>query len=285
MNRFSRLMALQKMMQQSQENPLSEEFAISSSSSALWRVVTTSVQTLSEDATFDVDANGLGTRAMDPSHVALLDVNLPANYFDEFHCPRPSTFTVNLEDFSKIIRRADNRERVEISRMSSRMLKINIGSGHYRKEFELHLTESGERKPTPLPRLTFTTRFSMRFQAFLQILSDISVLSTHLAVSVSNGSVVLSGKGDSGKVEVALGREDGALLQEAVVEGGSQQQTRAVYNLEYLLKITKSMSPFCDYVKLEYSSKMPLRLGFKNAAKTTSTSGEIQFYLAPKMME
>ena len=274
------------MMQQSQENQYPEEFTVSSTTSTLWRVLAAAAQTLSEDVTFDTDGEGLRTRVMDPSHVALLDVNLTTNYFNGFRCPKPARCRLHLEDFSKIIKRADNREMIEICKMSSTMLEIRIGSGHYRKEFELQLSDSGETKPTPLPRLTFTTRFSMGFQSFQQILADISVLSTHLAVSVSNGFVALSGKGDSGKVEISFGEQDGAFLQEAVVEGGSQQQSKAVYNLEYLLKITRALSPFADNVKFEYSSKMPLRLEFKSSETSTSTVGSgIRFYLAPKMME
>jgi proliferating cell nuclear antigen len=268
-----------------QENEFSEvspEFVLTCSSPSLWRTLTSAIQTLSEDATFEVDADGLRTRSMDPSHVALLDVRFPSSSFDKFRCPKPTRFTVHLEDFSKIVRRADLRETVEVSRSSSRALSIRIGSGHYRKEFELHLIDS-DLKSSPLPKLTFTSRFSMSLQAFQQILSDISVVSTHVAISVSNGSLTISGKGDSGRAEITLDEEDGSLLQEALVDGGSQTQSRAVYNLEYLIKITKAVSSFADYVKMEYSSKMPLRLDFVSAEKRSQAP--LQFYLAPKMTD
>ncbi len=101
-------------------------------------------------------------------------------------------------------------------------------------------------------------------------------------MAVSNGSVHISGKGDSGKAEISLGKEDGALLQETSSET-SGEETRAVYNLEYLLKIVKSLSAFSDLVRFEYSTKMPLRLEFMSMEKRTG--GPVQFYLAPKMID
>lgn len=269
------------MMQAEKEFSQESEFSVLSSTPAVWRMIAAAVQTLAEDSTFDVDADGIRTRTMDPSHVALLDVKFPCSGFEKFFCLKPTRFTVHVEDFSKILKRSDLKESLEISRTKTRSILMKIGSGHYRKEFELHLLED-ELKSSPLPQLTFTTRFSMSLGAFYQILSDISTVSSYIGVTVSNGSVLLTGKGDSGKAEVSLGREDGSLLQEAVVENGSQE-TRAFYNLEYLIKIVKAISSFCDFVKLEYSTKMPLRLEFQSAERRSSSS--VQFYLAPKLIE
>jgi len=257
------------------------EFSMLSATPIIWRTIASAVQTLAEECTFDIDADGVRTRAMDPSHVAMLDVKFPSSTFEKFSCVKPTKFTVHVEDFSKILRRAESKESLEISRAKTKSLLIKIGSGHYRKEFELHLVED-ELKSSPLPKLTFTTRFAMSLGAFYQILSDISTVSSYIGVTVSNGSVLLTGKGDSGKAEISLGREDGALLQEAIVENGSQE-SRAFYNLEYLTKTVKALSTFCDFVKLEYSSKMPLRLEFQNPERRSS--GPIQFYLAPKLIE
>jgi proliferating cell nuclear antigen len=272
-------------MMLAQENQVSEdaeEFSVFTITPAFWKMVTSALQTLCEDSTFDLDADGLRTRAMDQSHVALLDVKFPRSSFDKFHCSKPSRFTVHLDDFSKIVKRSDLRENFQISKGQNRNLSIKIGSGHYRKEFELHLIED-ELKSSPLPKLAFTTRFTMDVQSFFQILSDISVISSHLSVSVSkSGSLNLSGKGDSGNVEIALGKTESTLLHEVIVESEAPE-TKAVYNLEYLLKIVKAVSSFSDFVRFEFSSKMPLRIEFSSSQSKSSSS--IQFYLAPKMID
>jgi proliferating cell nuclear antigen len=268
-------------MQTQNEFSQDSEFTVLSASPSIWKVIVTSIQTLSEDATFEVDSDGLRTRAMDPSHVALLDVKFPPGSFENYHCVRPVKFTVHLEDLTKIVKRAESKESFQVSRTKNRSLEIKIGSGHYRKEFELHLIDD-DLKSSPLPKLSFTTRFSIGVDAFYQMLTDISVFSSSVGVAVSGGSVSLSGKGDSGKAEVKIGKGDGALLQEAFMENESEE-TKAYYGLEYLLKIVKTALPFSDLVKFEYSSKMPLRLEFFSLEKRSA--GPLQFYLAPKMMD
>jgi proliferating cell nuclear antigen len=270
------------MMQTQNEFSQNSEFSISSSTPAIWKMIASAVQTLSEDATFEVDADGVRTRAMDPSHVAMLDVKFPSSAFEKFRCLKPTKFTVHVEDFSKIVKRSESKETFEISRSETKSLSVKIGSGHYRKEFELHLLDD-ELKSSPLPKLTFTTRFAMGLDAFFQILTDISAISSHVSVAVSKtGSVILSGKGDSGKAEISLGKGDGALLQEIELENVSEE-TRAVYNLEYLIKIVKAVSAFSDFVRFEYSTKMPLRLEFQSLER--KSAGPVQFYLAPKMVD
>jgi proliferating cell nuclear antigen len=274
------------MMQQPQEDIElahdSRDFSVFSSSPSLWKMLTTAIQTLSEDCTFEIDADGLRTRAMDPSHVAMLDVKISSSAFQNFRCAKPTKFTIHVEDFARIVKRSEQKDPFEISRVGSRALSIKIGSGSYRREFELHLIDD-EVKSSPLPRLSFTTRFSMDLQTFQQILTDISVVSNHITVSVRNGSVVVTAKGDAGKAQISLGKENGSLLEEASVEGSSEE-TRAVYNLEYLLKTTKAVSSFADFVRFEFSNKMPLRLEFSRA-ESRSSGGPVHFYLAPKMVD
>src|SRR5579872_5780468 len=93
-----------------------------------WKAVTAAIQTLVEEATFDISSEGISFRAMDPSHVALVDLFWPAASFEKFECTKADKFTVRVEDFSKLIRRADPRDGIEISRQGSESLALKIGT-------------------------------------------------------------------------------------------------------------------------------------------------------------
>ena len=240
------------------------------------------MQSIADDATFDLDADGIRSRSIDPSHVALVEVSLPPRSFEKFDCLRPTRFTLHLEDFSKIVKRSDSKESFEISRSGNeRGLHIKIGNGHYRKEFELHLMET-DPKSAPLPKLAFTTRFKMDLHSFYQILTDVSTLSNYLTVVVRSDRVVLSGKGDSGNVEVTLGKNQSGLLEEIEILG-EREETKALYNLEYLLKLVKAVAPYSDLITFEYANKMPLKTEFLIGKRPGM--GKIQYYLAPKIID
>ena len=51
-----------------------------------WKAIAAAVKTLVEEATFEANVEGLTFRAMDPSHVALVDLSLPNSSFSSFDC-------------------------------------------------------------------------------------------------------------------------------------------------------------------------------------------------------
>lgn len=238
-----------------------------------WKAVTASIQALVEEATFDVSNDGISFRAMDPSHVALVDLFWPAGAFEKFDCGKPDKFTVRVEDFAKLIRRADSRDSIEISRQGSESLALKIGT---KREFELHLIESSQAS-TPLPKLNYNSKFTILEPAFDRVLNDISVVSNHITIEAKKEKLVFSGKGDTGKASVVLER-----ASQEVPELEVKEESKATYSIEYLLKITKAAGSASDMISFEYSSKMPLRMAFKLGQKD---DGRIHFYLAPRVQE
>ncbi|MHB1908114.1 MAG: proliferating cell nuclear antigen (pcna) [Nitrososphaerales archaeon] len=239
-----------------------------------WRAVTASIQTLVEEATFDVSSEGITFRAMDPSHVALVDLFWPSSAFEKFECSKTDKFTVRVEDFTKLIRRAESKDAVEISRHGQDSLVLKLGS---KREFELHLVESSQ-SSTPLPKLNFNSKFTIIEPAFDRVLNDISVVSNHITIEAKKDALLFSGKGDTGKASVTLEKAG-----QDIPELDVKEESKATYSIEYLLKITKAAGSASDMINFEYSSKMPLRMEFKLGEN--SKGGRIHFYLAPRVQE
>jgi DNA polymerase III sliding clamp (beta) subunit (PCNA family) len=70
-----------------------------------WKAIAAAVKTLVEEATFEANNEGLTFRAMDPSHVALVDLTLPNSSFASFECDKPFKFSVRVEDLVKLVGR------------------------------------------------------------------------------------------------------------------------------------------------------------------------------------
>lgn len=243
-----------------------------------WKAVTASIQTLVEEATFDVSPDGITFRAMDPSHVALVDLFWPSADFDKFSCEKSDRFTVRMEDFAKLIRRAESKDSVEISREGTESLSVKLSNG-YKREFELHLVESSQNN-TPLPKLSFDANFVTTEPAFDRILNDVSAISNHISIESDNNRVLFSGKGDTGKATVIVEKSENG--KGDLVSLTAQKEAKSTYSIEYLLKITKAAGSASDTIKFEYSSKMPLRMEFKLGE---NNKGRLQFYLAPRVQE
>ena len=163
-----------------------------------WKEIASCVSALVDDATFEVSSDGITFRAMDPAHVALIDILWPSSAFEKFECTKADKFTVRIEDFAKLIRRSEARDIVEISRSGDESIILKVGNEFYRREFELHLLDSSA-KSSPIPRLSFDAKFVMSYSTFAQALNDISTVSNHITIRTSKDRVSFSGKGDVGK--------------------------------------------------------------------------------------
>jgi len=249
-------------------------FLAKTSSPNEWRAVAATIQTLVEEASFEATAEGLLFRAMDPSHIALVDLFWPNSAFEKYECDKLFKFTVRVEDFVKLIKRADSKDSVEITTADDETIVIKMADG-YRKEFRLHLIESSY-GATPLPKLSFNTKLHLSEPALEKILSDISSVSDHVTVDTTKDKVSFLGKSDMGTASITIDKGSEELLELEVKE-----DSKATYSLDYLIKITKAASAASDTVICEYSSKMPLRLDFK----LSQAGGKIHFYLAPRVEE
>ena len=238
-----------------------------------WKVVASAISTLVDEATFEATVEGLSFRGMDPSHVALIDILWPNSTFDGYECDESVKFGVKVDELSKLIRRADRKDKLEVSLGGDSMLYIKMYNS-YRREYRIRLIESSAGS-TPLPKLNFNSKVVLNSSAFDKVLSDVQVVSEYISIESDSKRVEFSGKGDSGQANIIL--EAGSA---GVEELEVKENSKATYSLDYLTRITKAISIAGGSISAEYSSKMPLRLEFRMA-----NIARIHFYLAPRVQD
>ena len=248
-------------------------FVARSESPDEWKAVASAISTLVDEATFEAAAEGISFRGMDPSHIALIDIHWPNHAFEKYECDSLVKFGIRIDEFSKLIKRADKKDAIEISLSDDSMLHVKMSNG-YKREYKTRLIESSA-SSTPLPKLNFNSRAVLTAMAFDKVLSDVQVVSEYISIESKPGKINFSGRGDSGEADIALEAGNEGLEDLAVKE-----ESKATYSLDYLSKITKAVVSMGGSVTAEYSNKMPLRLEFKIA-----NVGRIHFYLAPRVQD
>lgn len=242
-----------------------------------FKAICTAINTLSEEAKFNVTKDGLTFRAMDPSHVALIDLLWSSSGFKEFTSSSENSFTVRMEDFNKIIRRATQNDSIRLAKSGSNSLLVNIGTN---REFELHLIDYSV-TDSPLPKLNYDARFTIDAKAFERALCDVSTTSNHVTINVENeNAVTFSGKGDVGKSSVTIEKtsKEGTTPVKDIV---CLKPAKSTYSVEYLQKIIKPQQELADTILFEYSTKMPLKM----RSVFAGTYATLDFYLAPRVAE
>ncbi len=242
-------------------------FSAKTSGSDEWKAILSAISTLVEEATFEATAEGISFRGMDPSHVALIDISWPNSAFEKYECDGAIKFGVRIDEFSKLIKRAEKSESIQIS-IADSMLLIVIGKN---KQYKMRLIESSA-TDTPLPKIPYDAKLGLANTLFDKILGDVQVVSDYLTIKADESKAEFSGKGDSGEVLISLQKQPDELTEI------SAKESTGTYSLEYLNPIVKAVGAATGTIICEYSSAKPLRIEFKVA-----NMGRIHFYLAPRV--
>ena len=244
-------------------------FSAKTSGSEEWKAVISAISTLVEEATFEATVEGISFRGMDPSHVALIDISWPNTAFEKYECDGDIKFGVRIDEFSKLIKRADKSNAIEINISDDNMLLVTIGKN---KKYKMRLIESSA-SDTPLPKIPYDTKLSLTSSSFDKVLGDVQVVSDYLTVDATELQAEFSGKGDSGEVNIVLEKS-----KDELTELGVKADSSGTYSLEYLNPIVKAVGSSVETITCEFSSSKPLRIEFKVA-----NIGRIHFYLAPRV--
>ncbi len=230
------------------------------------KAIISAISTLVEEATFVATAEGITFRGMDPSHVALIDISWPNSAFEKYECDSDIKFGVRIDEFSKLIKRADKKDSIEISISDQNMLLVTVGKS---KKYKMRLIESSA-TDTPLPKIPYDSKIILSSSKFDKILGDVQVVSDYLTIHTADSKGDFSGKGDSGEVVIDLEKDDEEIT--------SNEDSVGTYSLEYLNPVVKAVGTSVGSITCEFSSAKPLRIEFKVA-----NIGRIHFYLAPRV--
>jgi len=229
------------------------------------------IATLVDEAKFEIDAEKISLRAMDPSRVAMIDFEWPKTAFEEFNCAAPMKLCISITELLKLVRRAGKDETINLSYNTSGRLVITI-LGKTKRTFDMPTLEPGEEE-VPIPKVTFNTKARAESEVLKNALEDATLVSDHVKFEADNQMLTINAKGDLMNAKIEISKENGTLLALEVKE-----PSKSVFSLSYLTEIFKAAIPLSAIVNIEFSTDMPIRIDFEQEKE-----GKLTYYLAPRI--
>ncbi len=245
-------------------------------STKTWKQIVDALATMLTEAHFMVTKSKMALRQMDSSKVAMLDIELPAQVFQEYTCDAPDKsphdVCIGIDELVRVSKRMTSEDHLEFSiDESGSTFEIRmIGNADRRFKLQL-LTPPPSRAKRPA--LKFDVRVEMFADTFKQAVKDVGVLSGHVRITANGDTLKFSGASDFGETEVVLSRggdESPVYVLEAKTESS------AMYALNYLVEISKAIAS--DTVTLQFSTNNPLLL-----ESLIAEVGRLSFILAPRI--
>ncbi len=231
------------------------------------------ISTLIDEATFDINPDGIKLRAMDPSRVAMVDFEWPKTVFDEYACSEPMKMCLNISEMLKLLRRTGKDESVELSLdEKTGRLQLTI-TGTYVRSFNMPTLEAVEEE-VPTPKVAFNVKLKVTTDGLSQAIEDANLVSDHVRLEIDKEKIVMRAAGDIMGATIEMKKGSDALL-----DLEAKEESKATFSLSYLSDIVKAAAATSEVATIEFSTDMPIRLDFQQQPK----EGKLTFYLAPRI--
>lgn len=246
--------------------------SIKMADSKLWKTCVSAIASLIDEAAFKFTPEGIRMKAMDPSHVALVDFELPSATFVEYNVKQATVLGIDMTEMTKIMARAKAEDEftMELDEDKNR-LGLTFKSASMRR-FSLPLIDISEAE-LPEPKLQFTAVAEVSAGVIQDGLRDAEIVGDNVRFELTEDGFFMYTESDTGTTELKLRKSDPGLLKLSI-----KQPAKAMFNIKYLVDMTKAASS-TDIITINLGSNLPIQLDFPIA----EGKGRLRFLLAPRI--
>ncbi len=228
-----------------------------------------SIVSLVEEGQFEVDAEGLHLKAMDPSQISMVSFTMPKSAFLEYEPGDEKRIALDIRQFSNVLARGKKGEKAELRVEDGRLVIQFVGTKR-RRTFKVPLLQINDRVQRE-PKIEFESHAKMRADALKEALKDAKLISSHVRLLINPEQFVVDVRGDSGDVRAEF--EEGS---DEVVELKTSKGAKATFPLQYLEDMMKATSA-SSVVTVNLETDKPLRIEYE------LEGAKVKYYLAPRI--
>ena len=231
------------------------------------------VGSLVDEAKLNVNEDGMQIKAVDPSHVAMIEANLIKSAFDSYETD-VAEMGIDVDKFKTVLTVAGKEDMVSLEK-DDKLNRLVVTIGNLTRAMPL-LDTSGMPDPK-VPSLDLPAFVSVSVEEISQGLKASKSVSDHIALSTTKDSFRLVCEGDNqNRVDLTLGKEQ---LEKLV----SPEETTSLFSLEYFALMVNSLPPD-RILHINLGTDLPVKVDADLAIEDlTGAQGNVKFLLAPRI--
>ena len=231
------------------------------------------VGSLVDEAKLNVNEDGMQIKAVDPSHVAMIEANLIKSAFDSYETD-VAEMGIDVDKFKTVLAVAGKEDMISLEK-DDKLNRLVVSIGNLTRAMPL-LDTSGMPDPK-VPSLDLPAFVSVSVEEISQGLKASKSVSDHIALSTTKDSFRLICEGDNqNRVDLTLGKEQ---LEKLV----SPEETTSLFSLEYFALMVNSLPPD-RILHINLGTDLPVKMDADLAIDDlTGAQGNVKFLLAPRI--
>lgn len=234
----------------------------------LWKAVTNTMLTISDEMPLSITPNAIKSVVMDPSHVSLVKLVCKKENFQTLQVDEPTEIVIHLSVLNNLVKRFEDDEWLTFT-IDAKDQTLIINPESSEKEFDLRTIERSTVKTPEIPKIDYDIESEITISQLKEMIDDCKVVEAASAwLTTKNGKLNFEGKDD-------LGKATGVLL-----EGITAKLENTSYVFEYLGPFLNSIEKFVEgKISMQLATQKPL-----NLVAELPGIGTIQYFLAPKSL-
>lgn len=232
-----------------------------------WKNIISVIGSIIEEAPLRIDQDGLTLRAMDPSHISLIDLEVPKDQFIEFSVDSERVLGIDVEEMSRVMSRGKPTDMMMIKADEDNNKLFVTFVGESRRRFGLPIIDTPEQSNLKLPDFPTNAIIGIDSTLFKDGIKDASIVADHITLETKENSFVMKAEGDIGDIETRIEKD-------SLVEYKVQEDCSSTFNLSYLADVSSSIN---GPITLELGADAPILMNFEIGGAV------IKFVLAPRI--
>ncbi len=225
------------------------------------------VSTLVDEAKLNVGKDSVTVKAVDPAHVAMVDLSLDRGAFESYKA-EDAELGLDMDKMKEILRLAKAGEVISINHDEDKnRLVVSVGNTTRR----MSLVDTAGMSDPKVPSLNLPAKLVVRTDELRQAIRASESVSDHIALKASPEGFEVVSEGDTDTVSHMVPKD---LLEELQ----AKDAVRSLFPLDYFSNMVKAIST-APTVALYLGTDYPVRMEFKIAGG----KGEVKYLLAPRI--
>jgi len=231
------------------------------------------VGALVDEAKLSVAEGEMTVKAVDPSHVAMIEARLDKAAFDSYEAAE-AELGIDVDKFRSVLAVARAGDMVDLEQ-DTELNRLVVTIGNLTRAMPL-LDTAGMPDPK-VPALDLPATVKVAVEEILQGLKASKSVSDHIALSTSKKVFRLVCEGDNqNRVELELGKKQLEKLD-------SPEEQTSLFSLEYFTLMVGSLAKD-RILNISLGSDLPVRITADlDVDDLTGAQGEVTFLLAPRI--
>ncbi|HID71274.1 MAG TPA: DNA polymerase sliding clamp [Thermoplasmata archaeon] len=226
--------------------------------------------TLLNEVKLVVSPESIKVRAVDPSHVAMVDLELTKDAFEEYKAT-DLEIALDINKLTEFLNIAAHNEKISLT-YDEEMNALFASIGALKRK--LSLLDPTEIKFQKMPQLQLENFVEVGIKSLKRGIKAAKEVGTYLTITLNGEGVEFFSKGDIDSVSLKL-------TKDMCEEIHAVEKAKSVFSLKYFEKLISSVPDSSETVRIWIGNDIPVKAEFKIAEE----KGSVIYLLAPRIMD